>query len=301
MHGLEVSAGSPAGVLSKVKVLLAPLQAGIVERTRTAGWWHCDETSWACFADPDCRPDGRKRRWWLWVAKSADATSFVAAGSRAANVLDDLLGADNTLVSGIVRSDMYAAYGCLDQLRFTRAWCWAHVRRHIIRAAKPTNSLRPWADAWLADVAVMYTAWHARRAGADDGAGLDAAISVLRARLDDEVAGAQLLVPRAAKVVEMIDSHWEGLGSPWLLWRLRTLESFLAGGVVWCSVGPLEVVGSGLRESRESGSPPPRERRHGHSLSVRDVPPGAPSRAEDELRCVEGVQALRRAVSSLSR
>jgi len=31
------------------------------------------------------------------------------------------------------------------------------------------------------------------------------------------------------------------------------LESFLAGGVVFCRVGPLEVVGSGLRESRESG------------------------------------------------
>jgi len=213
MHGLEVSAGSLAGVLSKVRVLLAPLQAGIVERTRTARWWHCDETSWACFADPDCRSDGRKRRWWLWVAVSADATSFVAAGSRAASVLDDLLGADNTSVSGIVCSDMYAAYGCLDQLRFTHAWCWAHVRRHIIRAAKSTKSLRPCPDAWLADIAAMYTAWHARRAGGDNGDGLTAAISVLRARLDNQVAGAPMLAGRAAKVVEMIDSHWEGLGS----------------------------------------------------------------------------------------
>jgi len=89
--------------------------------------------------------------------------------------------------------------------------------------------------------------------------------------------------------------------SRWLPWRLRTLDSFLAGGVVVCSVGPLELVDSGLRESRESGSPPPRERRHGHGLLVRDVPSGPSSRADDELRCVEGVQALRRAVSSLSR
>jgi len=29
--------------------------------------------------------------------------------------------------------------------------------------------------------------------------------------LDDQVAGAQLLVPRAAKVVEMIEAHWGGL------------------------------------------------------------------------------------------
>jgi len=34
---------------------------------------------------------------------------------------------------------------------------------------------------------------------------------------------------------------------------------------------------------------------------VRDVLPGPPSRADDELGCVEGVQALRRAVSLLSR
>jgi hypothetical protein len=46
--------------------------------------------------------------------------------------------------------------------------------------------------------------------------------------------------------------------------------------------------------------PPPRERRHGHGLSVRDVPSGPLSRAEDELGSREGVQALRRAVSSLS-
>jgi len=79
------------------------------------------------------------------------------------------------------------------------------------------------------------------------------------------------------------------------------LDSFLAGGVVVCSVGSLELVDSGLRESRESGSPPPRERRHGHGLLMRDVLPGPPSRADDELGFREGVQALRRAVSSLSR
>jgi len=47
--------------------------------------------------------------------------------------------------------------------------------------------------------------------------------------------------------------------------------------------------------------PPPRERRHGHGLVVRDVPSGPSSRADDELGSREGVQALRRAVSSLSR
>ena len=83
----------------------------------------------------------------------------------------------------------------MDQLRFTHAWCWAHVRRHIIRAAKSAKVLGPWADAWLADIAAMYAAWHARRAGSDDGAALTAAIAAMRARLDGQVAGAELLAP----------------------------------------------------------------------------------------------------------
>ena len=211
MNGLEVSAGTVTGVLAKVNVLLAPLAAGIAGRVRSASWWYCDETSWACFSDPDCHPDGRKRRWWLWVARSADATLFVAASSRAAKVLDALLGADDASTSGIVCSDMYAAYGCLDQVRFTHAWCWAHVRRHIIRAAASAKTLAPWAEAWLADIRCMYAAWHARRAGDDDGAALLAALAAIRARLDTQVAAPGLLVPQAAKVTEMIDAHWDGL------------------------------------------------------------------------------------------
>jgi len=114
---------------------------------------------------------------------------------------------------GIVWPDMYAAYGCGDQSRFTHVWWGAHVRSHSIGAAKSAKLLASCADAWLAGIAAMCTAWHARQAGADDRAGLDAAIAAMRARLDDQVAGAQLLVPRAAKNLEMIEAHWDGQGS----------------------------------------------------------------------------------------
>lgn len=213
MQGLEVSPGSLVGVLAKVGVLLGPLNEAIAAHVRSASWWHCDETSWACFFDPDApeRPDGRRRRWWLWVAKASDATVFVVAPSRAAKVLETLLGSADTSVSGIVCSDMYAAYGCLDQLRFTHAWCWAHVRRHIMRAAASAKALGPWADAWLQEIAAMYRSWHARRDGTDDGTALLAAIGAMRARLDAEVAEPESLVPRAYKVITMIDTHWDGL------------------------------------------------------------------------------------------
>lgn len=210
MHGLELAAGTLVGVLKKVAVLLAPLQEAILARVRSGSWWHCDETSWACFVDPDS-PGAKKRRWWLWVAKAPDATGFVVAPSRAARVLDTLLGTEDEAVSGIVCSDMYAAYGCLDQLRFAHAYCWAHVRRHIIRAAKSAKELSFWSDAWLEDIGAMYAAWHARRAGVDDGSALLAALAAMRARLQVQSAAPELLVPQARKVVAMIEGHWDGL------------------------------------------------------------------------------------------
>ncbi len=211
MQGLEVSPGSLAGVLERVGVLLVPLKDAIASHVRSASWWNCDETSWACFFDPDApqRADGRKRRWWLWVAKASDATVFVVVPSRAAKVLETLLGSDDTSISGIVCSDMYPAYGCLDSLRFIHAWCWAHVRRHIMRAAASKKGLEAWREAWLQDIAAMYAGWHARRDGTDDGTALLSALASMRDRLDIELT--ETLAPRAKKVLKMIDSHWDGL------------------------------------------------------------------------------------------
>jgi hypothetical protein len=147
----------------------------------------------------------------LWVAKASDATIFVAAPSWAAKILEILLGSADEAASGIVCSDMYAAYGCLDQLRFIHAWCWAHVRRHIMRAAESVKALGAWRDAWLTDIAAMYPAWHARRAGTDDGSALLSGIGAIRARLDAQVAELESQVPRADKVITMIEGHWDGL------------------------------------------------------------------------------------------
>jgi len=83
------------------------------------------------------------------------------------------------------------------------------------------------------------------------------------------------------------------------------LDSFLAGGVVFCRVGPLEVGGSGLRERVSERAVNPGLHHPGPTTRSRPRgerrPSRRPSRAEDELGSVEGVQALRRAVSSLSR
>ncbi|MHB8451278.1 MAG: IS66 family transposase [Mycobacteriales bacterium] len=114
-------------------------ETGPGSASRATGCRHCGETSWACLSDPDSHPDGRKRRWWLWVARAPDATMFVTVAPRAAKVLDALLGADDTATSGVECSAMYAGYGCLDEVRFTHAWCWAQYLDSQLRGTGPAG------------------------------------------------------------------------------------------------------------------------------------------------------------------
>jgi Transposase IS66 family. len=120
-EGLVLSPGTLVGVAAKVNVLFAPLHQALISHLREADSWNIDETRWACFWNPDITTRGR--RWWLWAAQAGDVAVFVAAPSRAAAVLERLLGTEKDGASGIVQSDMYSAYGCLDQLRFINAWC----------------------------------------------------------------------------------------------------------------------------------------------------------------------------------
>jgi len=83
-------------------------------------------------------------------------------------------------------------------------------------------------------------------------------VAVFYTKLRDRLLGPLLEADKLPAPLELrraLHTVDHAVGSPWLPWRLRTLDSFLASGVVLCSVSPLEVVGSGLQESRESGSP----------------------------------------------
>jgi transposase len=108
---------------------------------------------------------------------------------------------------------MYAAYGCLDQLRFINAWCWAHVRRHIMRAAVSDSALSPWSSGWLEAIASMYAAWHARRAGdAGADAELRSVVAGMRKSLSLQLGDSELTTHKpAASALKMMATHWDGL------------------------------------------------------------------------------------------
>jgi transposase len=220
-QGLEVSEGTLSGVMGQAAVLVAPLAAAIRARNATSAHLHVDETTWRVFEQVEGK-DGH--RWWLWVFVAADTVAFVMAPSRSMSVLKDHLGIEadaQALPAGrelVLSSDFYVAYQSVGALEGVHSlWCWAHVRRHVIRAGDSDKALRPWCDAWLVRFAALYVAHHAMahatpgtpdyaRAAADFETALQVIDVVRRQQMK-----VSCLRPAAAKALATLDREWDGL------------------------------------------------------------------------------------------
>lgn len=146
-QGAEISAATLTGTCAAAGVLLAPLEEAITARSRDSWHLHADETSWPVFAPRD--GDG-PARWWLWVFLGPDTTCFVRDPTRAGVVLARHAGIDSETgqLAGdgprrlIISSDFYAVYTSAGKKAdgLVNLYCWAHLRRHFVRAgdANPT-------------------------------------------------------------------------------------------------------------------------------------------------------------------
>jgi Transposase IS66 family len=95
------------------------------------------------------RPAPRKvgQRWYRWVTRSLSVVFFHIAPSRGAAVPKPPFA---TLHKGLVEvvfvCDRYSAYKSLDKdhADMILAFCWAHVRRDFLNAARRWPDLAPW-------------------------------------------------------------------------------------------------------------------------------------------------------------
>src|SRR5262249_18671662 len=74
--------------------------------------------------------------WFLWVFHSKEAVVFVLSSGRAHDVPEDHLG---PVKEGILSVDRYSAYKAMKQVKdglILLAFCWAHVRRDFLEAAR---------------------------------------------------------------------------------------------------------------------------------------------------------------------
>lgn len=227
MEGAELAPGTLAGLLQALAPLLSPLAAAIRGRNASSALLHVDETSWPVFV---ALVDGERRRWWLWVFVGADSVAYVIRPDRSAAVVADHLGVDladevPSLPGGpvVVCSDFFSAYQRLGRSveGFTNSWCWAHLRRHVVEAAKAhPRSCGVWGQQWLGRIGELFAA-HRRLVLAEPGShGAGVARAELARVLHDidatrRIESVDPHTPRAAaKVLATLEREWEGLMVP---------------------------------------------------------------------------------------
>ena len=236
-HGADVSPATLTGTCAAAGVLLGPLEEAIAARSRESWHLHADETSWHVFAP---RGGDGPAKWWLWVFLGPDTACFVMDPTRSGAVLARHAGIDEATgqltADGdgprqlVISSDFYSVYTSAGKKAdgLVNLYCWAHVRRHFVRAgdANPAQ-LGYWTQAWLDRIKNLYAAhgqlmaaWNqaaaatAREAAAaqlDEARGAwDAAIGAIDEARKKQMAAPGLQEP-AKKALATLDREWGGL------------------------------------------------------------------------------------------
>src|SRR6266446_6023477 len=151
-HGLPLSQGTLTHGLQTIAVLFEPVMLKLYERQMSEKLFHGDETRWEVFEDIEGKTG---HRWYLWVMQSASVVFYRMAPGRGADVPKaHFAKLHKDLVDVVLVCDRYSAYKCLakacDDLLL--AFCWAHVRRDFLKAARSWPELERWMFTWVEDI-----------------------------------------------------------------------------------------------------------------------------------------------------
>jgi len=152
--GLPISAGSITGGLKILKKLFQPVYDALYSQQMTEDRFHNDESGWKVFESIDGKIGNR---WWLWVSRSVSVVFFQIAPGRGADVpVDHFKNIQHQKI--IVICDRFSVYKSLaKQLSFIiLAFCWAHVRRDFLDAARKYPDLQEWALYWVEKIGELY-------------------------------------------------------------------------------------------------------------------------------------------------
>jgi transposase len=155
-HGVPLAQGTVTDGLRKITPLFEPVVQTLRERQMGEKLFHGDETRWEVFAALEGKVG---HRWYLWVTRSASVVFFHIAPSRGAAVPKDHFAKLPTdLVQAVLVCDRYSAYKSLakDHAEIVLAYCWAHVRRDFLNAARSWPELAPWMWKWIEDIRTLY-------------------------------------------------------------------------------------------------------------------------------------------------
>ena len=223
-QGLAIAQGTLTGGLKKLCALFEPLVAAMYEQQMTEQRFHADETRWEVFEEVEGKVG---HRWYLWITQSASVVYYRMAPSRAAAVPKAHFAPLGTEIQEVILvCDRYVAYKCLaeDNVVIVLAFCWAHVRRDFLEAARRWPMLEEWMLTWVEDIGELY-ALNARRVAlrAEHKSLADQSVAFLQRHGELSQKLAQMEQRRDAhlqeselhkaqkKVLESLKAHWEGL------------------------------------------------------------------------------------------
>jgi len=221
-QGFPLAQGTLTDGLRRLVPLFASMMKAMQARQMSETVFHNDETRWAVFEEVAGK---HGHRWYLWVTRSASVVFYQMAASRGAVVPQDHFAGLQAL-EVIVVCDRYTAYKCLakNQNRIMLAFCWAHVRRDFLEAARSWPEWAAWMLAWVEDIRELYrlnaarlAVWDAARAlphqsqeFKDCQHELENKLTQMKTRCDEQLQE-QGLPAVKRKVLTSLKRHWAGL------------------------------------------------------------------------------------------
>jgi transposase len=256
--GLPLAQGTLTDGLQKIAVLFEPVMTKLYERQMSEKRFHGDETRWEVFEEVDGKTG---HRWYLWVMQSASVVFYRMAPGRGADVpTAHFAKLHKDLVDVVLVCDRYSAYKCLAKAcdDLILAYCWAHVRRDFLKAARSWPELESWMFIWVEDIRELYRLNAARLEAWDETVPLDlqpldfperhqaleTKLSQMQACCEAHLQEPTLHLAKQ-KVLSSLHNHWAGLtvflGRPEVAMDNNTAERTLRNPVV----GRKNYYGSG--------------------------------------------------------
>jgi len=223
-YGLPLAQGTLTDGLQRIAVLFEPLRQALHARQMGEKLFHGDETRWEVFAEVAGKTG---HRWYLWVTRSASVVFYRMAPGRGADVPKaHFAKLQKDLVEVVLVCDRYSAYKCLakGEAMIILAYCWAHVRRDFLTAARSWPEFASWMWAWVNDIGELYRRNAARldvwdpmvplhqqpAAFVERHLDLQSHLRQMQERYEAHLQEPNL--PRAKhKVLNSLHNHWDGL------------------------------------------------------------------------------------------
>ena len=223
-RGLPLSPGTLTGGLKKIAPLFKPLLDQFVKKQLTENLFHNDETGWKVFEAIEGKVG---YRWYLWVFQSQSVVYYILAPSRSGDIpIDYFFELDKHLDQVIVVCDRYSGYKRLARENpvILLAFCWAHVRRDFLDAARSWPDLQDWMFSWIEMIGELYFLNDQRLEQWNEALvieqqlpvfrkrhqALEQAIDQMHERCDKELEK-ETLHTTQRKVLISLKTHWQGL------------------------------------------------------------------------------------------